>query len=123
MTTFSINLKSYREKANLTQEELGQRTGISQKSISAYEKGTRKSRYASLIKLSRFFGCSPDELDPVYQYRDEHYDGCDMMAECPLIGENKAEKVDLVKWLYLPHNRKLRAELIVKMEENKENAE
>ena len=52
-------LKSERQKAGLTQEQLEEKTGILQPNLSAYEKGTRMPREASLKKLRAAFSKSP----------------------------------------------------------------
>lgn len=50
----------------ITQAELARRTGISQKQLSALERGkTRGIDFSTLERLCDFFRCTPNELLPV----------------------------------------------------------
>lgn len=58
-------LKFFRKKANLTQEELSKKTGISLRTIQAYESGARSlenANYKTLKTIADVIGCSPAEL-------------------------------------------------------------
>lgn len=58
-------LKDYRKKANLTQEELSNKTGISIRTIQAYESGARsleKANYKTLKTIADQINCDPAEL-------------------------------------------------------------
>lgn len=54
--------RKYREKAQLTQKQLAETLGIVQTTVSMWESGKAKPRLGTLIKLSRVFGCSIEEL-------------------------------------------------------------
>lgn len=61
-----MNLKTARLRAELTQEQLAERTGIDQSTISAIERGAIKSpAYDTVVRLARALDISPDELFPV----------------------------------------------------------
>jgi len=62
----SSSLRRLREKAGLSQTELGLKVFLTQKTISAYETGERKPKYPMLIKLSKALNCSIFELDSTY---------------------------------------------------------
>ena len=57
-----IELKKYRKKAGLTQQELADATGIDRASIVRYENGTRNPPMENLNILSNYFNISVDQL-------------------------------------------------------------
>lgn len=54
--------KRMREANNLTQEQLANKLHISQQAVTKWENGYSLPRGATLIKLSKIFGCTLDEL-------------------------------------------------------------
>lgn len=56
------NIRKYRERAKLTQEELAKKIGSSSANISNYECGKREANYETLLKLSEALDCSVDDL-------------------------------------------------------------
>lgn len=52
------NLKELRLSNNETLTELSERVGISQPTLSRYERGTRKPKYEQVVKLANHFGVS-----------------------------------------------------------------
>lgn len=59
---FSDTLIFLRRNMNLSQEELGERVGVSRQTISKWETGQTTPDLNKLIELSRLFGCTLDEL-------------------------------------------------------------
>lgn len=55
-------LKALRQKSNLTQKELGEKIGLTNKTISNYEKGDRQPNNETLLELARLFGVSVSYL-------------------------------------------------------------
>lgn len=55
-------LKALRQKSNLTQKELGEKIGLTNKTISNYEKGDRQPNNEALLELARLFGVSVSYL-------------------------------------------------------------
>lgn len=55
-------IKHFREKAQLTQMELAQKIGVSQKAVAKWEVGKSFPKAANLLKLSSALDCSVDEL-------------------------------------------------------------
>lgn len=55
-------LKIQRIKADMTQDELAQATGISVRCIRSYEQGKRRPKPETIVLLSKFFGCDSQEL-------------------------------------------------------------
>ena len=58
-------LKNYRKKANLTQKELADKTGIPIRTIQAYESGARKienAGYKTIKLIADQLNCDPAEL-------------------------------------------------------------
>lgn len=62
MTVLALNIKTLRKSNKLSQEKLAQYLGVSQTSIAHYEKGDRQPTIQSLIRLSKIFDVTIDEL-------------------------------------------------------------
>lgn len=62
MPKFKNNLKYYREKYGLSQEDISNKIGIPQTTLSRYETGERKISSTNLIRLSKLFNVSPEYL-------------------------------------------------------------
>lgn len=58
----SIRISAERKKLGLSQEELAEKIGVSQKSISKYERGTRRPTYETLVSMANLFGVTVDYL-------------------------------------------------------------
>lgn len=56
------NLKYYREKAGLTQNELEKKSGVRQEEISRVEMGVKDLKGLAWASIARALGCSIDEL-------------------------------------------------------------
>lgn len=56
------NLKFYREKYELTQDDIGKLIGVGQKEVSNYEKGNREIPLLKLLILSEYFGITLDQF-------------------------------------------------------------
>lgn len=55
-------IKQARKKAHLSQKELGDRLGVTQAMISAYEQGVRKPKLETMQKIATALGISEQEL-------------------------------------------------------------
>lgn len=62
MVNLSERIKFLRQNANLTQNQLADRIGVSKSLISAYELGNRLPSYDNLIKIATIFKVSTDYL-------------------------------------------------------------
>lgn len=62
MTIFSNRLKELRGSRNLTQKQLAQEVGASERGIQNYEICSRKPTYEMLVALADFFNVSIDYL-------------------------------------------------------------
>lgn len=62
-----MELKTARQIARLTQQELAKRAGVDASLISRLESGTRSRRpsYEAIVRISRALNVAPDELFPV----------------------------------------------------------
>ncbi len=58
----SDNIKYYRKKSNLSQEELAEKLGVSRQSVSFWETGQTQPTLDNIIALSRIFNISSDIL-------------------------------------------------------------
>ena len=56
------NIKSLRESRGLTQAQLGDAVGVSDKAVSTWESGKREPRMGAVEKLAAFFGLDKSEL-------------------------------------------------------------
>lgn len=59
---FCFLLKSKREAAGLSIEELAQKTNISEETLQKYEDGTSLPTVEGLVKLCRAIGATPNEM-------------------------------------------------------------
>ena len=57
-----VRIKEFRLKSKMTQSELGTEIGVNQNAIAQYESGKIMPRADKLIKMSKLFGCTVDEL-------------------------------------------------------------
>lgn len=57
-----MNLQFYREKANLTQEQLARKVGISISMIQSIEAGRRKGSIETVVRISKALNVTTDEL-------------------------------------------------------------
>lgn len=58
------NIQKLRKKANLTQEELGEKVKVSPKFIQFIEAGTRKPSLKTLYRIAKTLGVSVKEIFP-----------------------------------------------------------
>ncbi len=61
-TVYITRIKGLREDSDIKQKELADYLGISQRTYSHYENGTRKLPLDILIALAEYYGCSTDYL-------------------------------------------------------------
>ena len=59
---FSETLIDLRKEKNLSQQQLANATGLSQSAIAKLEKGRNEATASTLLRLSRYFGVSVDEM-------------------------------------------------------------
>ena len=59
---FSQNISIFRKQMGLTQQELADGAGVSQKAIDYWEKDKYEPKLSSLVKLAKFFGVTIDYL-------------------------------------------------------------
>lgn len=77
--TFSDKIKRAREVAQLTQNELAQEVGVSQRTIASYESGGAKARRSTTEKLARALKVSvkyltdDDCIDPLAEIEKDGY--------------------------------------------------
>ena len=81
MKTFSEKVKEARVSLGMSQPQLGKKIGLSTRSVIAYEKGEKKPRPASMLKLAKALGVSvkflsDDECeDPMADIEKDDYIG------------------------------------------------
>ncbi len=62
MSKFGERLKELRQEKHLTQDQLADKTGISQGSISAYELNKARPTDEVIISFCKFFGVTSDYI-------------------------------------------------------------
>lgn len=79
MATFGEKVKAARTELQMTQAELAEKTGVSLRTILAYEKGEKNPRQATLLALAKVLQVStkflsdPDCDDPVSEIEKDGY--------------------------------------------------
>lgn len=61
-TRFGRNLRYYREKQQLTQEQVAELTGISSTSYKAMERGKTGTKFKTLVKIAEILDVDPSVL-------------------------------------------------------------
>ena len=56
------NIKKFREKEKLTQTEVAEAVGVTVGAVSHWESGRCLPNAVALMRLSKFFGVSPEEV-------------------------------------------------------------
>lgn len=59
---FATNLRKARQRAEVSQEELGFRCDLHRTEISLLERGGREPRLGTIVKLAGSLGVTPEEL-------------------------------------------------------------
>jgi transcriptional regulator with XRE-family HTH domain len=59
---FAANLRRARERAGISQEELGDRCGLHRTEISFLERAQREPRLSTIVKLAKALGIKPADL-------------------------------------------------------------
>jgi transcriptional regulator with XRE-family HTH domain len=59
---FAVNLRRARNKAGVSQEELGYMCDLHRTEVSLLERAGREPRLATIVKLSGALGATPNEL-------------------------------------------------------------
>jgi transcriptional regulator with XRE-family HTH domain len=59
---FAANLRAARQRAGLSQEELGYRSGLHRTEVSLLERAGREPRLTTLVRLARPLGIKPIAL-------------------------------------------------------------
>jgi transcriptional regulator with XRE-family HTH domain len=104
-------IKLLREELKISQKELALKLGLTEGSVSLYEKGDRKPSYEILIKLSEIFGCSIDYIIGISNDRNNELNsnllkiGLDMKNYNPPTEEQKKQIEDFAKFV-LKDNKK-----------------
>src|SRR5690625_233703 len=89
-------IKEYRIKKGLNQTELGNKLGVSQNTISGYEKGTWEVGYDTLFKLAEIFEISIDDLFPATK-TDSSEKTLDLIREVAETSDLNIEDMQFIK--------------------------
>ena len=95
-----LALKSCREYAKLTQQELANRTGVSKNYISALERGLHKMTVNNLLDFCIALNVTPNELLGYRIDEDDHDDHTELISLINgLSKENYEKAVTIIKLL------------------------
>jgi transcriptional regulator with XRE-family HTH domain len=87
---FATLLKTLREKMNLSQAGLAERSGISKRTIEGWESGRRAPRLGVLPRLAAALGVAPDVL--LRAVLDEKFEAVKLRFKSPAAAPPKAKK-------------------------------
>lgn len=59
---FGVNMRRYRDKAGISQEELSRRTRLHVSEISRLERGLREPRLGTIVRVAGGLGVAPSRL-------------------------------------------------------------
>ena len=68
----SENIKILRERYRLSQRELGQIAGVSDKAVSTWEKGIKEPRMGAIQKMADYFGIQKSNIIEENGLREDH---------------------------------------------------
>ena len=74
-------LKQARQRANLTQEQVGQRLGVLQQQVGKWENGVSAPGSETLARLAQLLGCTTDWLLELVDAPDDHLHSTDLSEE------------------------------------------
>lgn len=89
-------IKKYRERAGLSQLELGSLLGVSNSRISNWEQGLNRPDADILAALCRALHCSPSELLDVHLATDEYSDKEKRLVEAYRTKTDLQKAVDIL---------------------------
>lgn len=92
-----MKLKDLREEAGMTQKQLAEKIGNSQRNISNWESGNSQPDLETVVRLADLFGVTTDELLGRTGYCDTGYRGADQNAI--RYGEETAKLMQLAEKL------------------------
>ena len=78
---FAVRLRSLREAARLSQDEVARGARLSRTSVTQYESGVRKPKFEALCRLAAVLRCSPVEINPYIAYEGRHMGHLQPLAE------------------------------------------
>lgn len=96
-------IKEMRIDAGLTQEELAQKLGTTQRNISKYERGDLDISTEMIVSLCDFFGISADYL----LGRSDDFGNVTVQSSAPALSAEEKELLALFR--QMPHNAKVKA--------------
>lgn len=114
MVTFGKRLKELRLERLMTQKDLGQKLGISLKTVSAYERDERRPDMVLLTEIASIFGVTVDYLLGESNNTSSTFDGLETefpegvkvltRANSELTYDQKKKMTELMNW-FIDSNR------------------
>lgn len=74
MDLFSDRLKELRHNKSVTQKEVSNAIGISDRAYFDFERGKSKPAFETLVALCNYFSCSSDYLLGFSKTKERHYE-------------------------------------------------
>lgn len=116
--TFADKLKYYRQAANLTQAELADKIGVSQKAVSSWETGRNDPNMGQVVNLCKILDCSMADLTNT---RTQNIGEVSMEDVLVKIGMMEPDELEAVE--HAVHARRRYAEKINEIKREKEALE
>lgn len=104
-------VKELRKRDRLSQEELGRKLGVVKQTISAWENDKYDPDYATIVKVSNFFGVTVDYLSGITDEVPDSIRPVDYLANLPNVDRiliemiNNADNKELLIRLIETYNR------------------
>ncbi|PIC88398.1 hypothetical protein CSV71_14815 [Sporosarcina sp. P21c] len=89
-------IKEYRNKSGLTQKQVGEKIGVQNNSVSAYERGAASPDSDVFFKLAHIFGVRVDDFFPPMQHENSYLD---KLRNNAAHGNLKAEEMQFLQKL------------------------
>ena len=67
------NLKDFRSKLNINQQEFGAGVGVSRQTISLIERGNYSPSVTLALKIAKYFGV---KVEDIFEYEEEENEKC-----------------------------------------------
>lgn len=94
--TIAENIKKLREQYGLTQSELGDIAGVSDKAVSTWENGTAEPRMGAIQKIAEHFNITKGSIvddDPTSGHQPEYYLDQETAAKAQEIYEDSGARI------------------------------
>ena len=108
MATFADKLKTLRQSADLSQQDLADRLEISKSAVSMYEQGKREPNFELLLKIAGIFQVSTDDLLGPFEINQDNLADLTLAAHLDTSDLSQDELEDVADYIrFLRSKRRL----------------